>query len=135
MSIQAPQASNWDDYIALRRDIHRHPELGFEEHRTAALVAARLKALGYVVTEGIAGTGLVGSLRHGASTRSIGLRADMDALPIQETNDVAWASRKPNRSEEHTSELQSLMRISYAVFCLKKKTNKTTHYTPDCKPH
>src|SRR3546814_11273360 len=57
---------------------------------------ARLKALGYVVTEGIAGTGLVGSLRHGASTRSIGLRADMDALPIQETNDVAWASRKPN---------------------------------------
>src|SRR3546814_2022268 len=111
MSIQAPQASNWDDYIALRRDIHRHPELGFEEHRTAALVAARLKALGYVVTEGIAGTGLVGSLRHGASTRSIGLRADMDALPIQETNDVAWASRKPKTMhacghDGHTAILQ-----------------------------
>lgn len=96
MDTTTRQATDWDDYIALRRDIHRHPELGFEEHRTAGLVAARLKALGYTVTEGIAGTGLVGTLRHGTSTRSIGLRADMDALPIQETADVAWASCKPN---------------------------------------
>src|SRR5690606_17238785 len=88
--------NDWDDYIALRRDIHRHPELGFEEHRTAELVAARLKALGYTVTENIAGTGLVGTLRHGTSTRNIGLRADMDALPIQETTDLAWASSTPN---------------------------------------
>lgn len=96
MDTKTPRASHWDDYIALRRDIHRHPELGFQEHRTAGLVADRLRALGYTVTEGIAGTGLVGSLRHGASTRSIGLRADMDALPIQETNDIAWASQTPN---------------------------------------
>src|SRR3546814_17129038 len=95
MSIQAPQASNWDDYIALRRDIHRHPELGFEEHRTAALVAARLKALGYVVTEGIAGTGLVGTLRHGPPTRTIGSPAEMDALPIPEPNDIPLASHNP----------------------------------------
>lgn len=97
MGTTTPQANiRHDDYIALRRDIHRHPELGFEEHRTAGIVAARLKALGYTVTEGIAGTGLVGSLSHGSSTRSIGLRADMDALPIQEASDLAWSSQTPN---------------------------------------
>jgi hippurate hydrolase len=96
MNSTTPPSDIWDDYIALRRDIHRHPELGFEEHRTSGMVAARLQALGYAVTEGIGGTGLVGSLSHGASMRSIGLRADMDALPIQESNDVAWASGTPN---------------------------------------
>ncbi|NGM86210.1 amidohydrolase [Parapusillimonas sp. SGNA-6] len=96
MSMNTSLTTDWDEYVSLRRDIHRHPELGFEEHRTAGLVADRLKALGYTVTEGIAGTGLVGTLRHGTSTRSIGLRADMDALPIQEANDIAWASATPN---------------------------------------
>lgn len=96
MNTNTVQTTDWNDYVSLRRDIHRHPELGFEEHRTAGLVAARLKALGYTVTEGIAGTGLVGTLRHGTSTRSIGLRADMDALPIQEASDIDWASATPN---------------------------------------
>src|SRR5690554_1604650 len=96
MNTQTPPTGDWDDYIALRRDIHRHPELGFEEHRTAGLVAARLKRLGYAVTESIATTGLVATLRAGTSDRSIGLRADMDALPIQETNDIAWTSQTPN---------------------------------------
>jgi hippurate hydrolase len=96
MSTNTSLTTDWDEYVSLRRDIHRHPELGFEEQRTAGLVANRLKALGYSVTEGIAGTGLVGTLRHGTSTRSIGLRADMDALPIQEANDIAWASARPN---------------------------------------
>lgn len=86
---------DWSAYTALRRDIHRHPELGFEEHRTAGLVAQRLRELGYVVTEGIAGTGLVGTLRLGNSRRSIGLRADMDALPIQEATGLEWASEAP----------------------------------------
>jgi hippurate hydrolase len=76
----------------LRRDIHAHPELGFEESRTSDLVAARLAALGCEVHRGIAKTGLVGTLRCGNAMRSIGLRADMDALPMQERNDFAHRS-------------------------------------------
>ena len=70
----------------IRRDIHAHPELRFEEHRTAKLVAERLRAWGLAVTTDIGGTGVVGTLRQGQSARSIGLRADMDALPLQEAN-------------------------------------------------
>lgn len=81
--------------VALRRDIHAHPELGYQEHRTAALIAARLRAIGLEVHEGIGGTGVVGVLRNGTSPRTIGLRADMDALPIEEQNDHAWRSTAP----------------------------------------
>ncbi|MDE1182314.1 M20 aminoacylase family protein [Paraburkholderia sp.] len=79
-------------FIAIRRDIHAHPELGFTETRTAALVASRLKEWGYDVTEGVGGTGVVGQLKRGTSSRTIGLRADMDALPIQETTGLPYAS-------------------------------------------
>ena len=79
--------------VALRRDLHAHPELAFEERRTARVVAAALRLLGLDVTEGIAGTGVVGTLRHGSSRRAVGLRADMDALPIAEQSRVAHASR------------------------------------------
>lgn len=79
-------------FVALRRDIHRHPELGFEEHRTSELVAARLREWGVEVHTGIAGTGVVGVLRHGSGKRSIGLRADLDALPLQEENRFAHRS-------------------------------------------
>ncbi|MCK9985061.1 MAG: hypothetical protein AzoDbin1_01533 [Azoarcus sp.] len=78
---------------ALRRDIHAHPELAFEEHRTAELVARRLEALGVEVHRGLGGTGVVGVLKAGRSLRAIGLRADMDALPIQERNDFAHVSQ------------------------------------------
>ena len=69
---------------AIRRDIHSHPELAFQETRTAELVAARLAEWGLEVHRGLGGTGVVGVLRgaRGAGTRSIGLRADMDALPM-----------------------------------------------------
>ena len=80
------------EFTAIRRDIHRHPELAFNERRTAALVAAQLGAWGYEVSTGLGGTGVVGQLRRGASSRSIGLRADMDALPIAEGTGAAWAS-------------------------------------------
>ena len=83
------------EFIQLRRDIHRHPELAFEEHRTAELVATRLEAWGYSVHRGLGGTGVVGTLKRGNSQRRLGLRADMDALPIQETTGVEWASSKP----------------------------------------
>ena len=74
-----------DDLIVTRRDIHAHPELGYEEHRTGDLVASQLESWGIEVHRGIAKTGLVGVLRgRGDSTRSVGIRADMDALPMQE---------------------------------------------------
>jgi amidohydrolase len=80
------------DVVAVRRDLHRHPELGFKEPRTAALVAARLRALGYDVTEGIGRTGVAGVLRGTRPGKTVMLRADMDALPIEEENDVPYAS-------------------------------------------
>ncbi|HWB48846.1 MAG TPA: M20 aminoacylase family protein [Stellaceae bacterium] len=85
-------AATHDDMTAWRRDIHAHPELGFEESRTADLVAARLAEFGIEVTRGIGKTGLVGRLRAGNSPRAIGLRADMDCLPILEANDFAHRS-------------------------------------------
>ena len=82
------------EFIRLRRDIHRHPELGFEEHRTAALVADKLEGWGYAVERGVGGTGVVGRLVRGQG-RHLGLRADMDALPIAEASGREWASERP----------------------------------------
>ena len=89
--LQALQARA-GEFISLRRDIHRHPELAFEEHRTAALVADKLAGWGYAVERGIGGTGVVGTLVRGQGTRRLGLRADMDALPITEASGAGWAS-------------------------------------------
>lgn len=88
-------ASLLQPLIDLRRDIHAHPELGFKEHRTAARIAETLRAAGLEVHEGIGGTGVVGVLRAGSGNRTLGLRADMDALPIQEQTNLAWMSRTP----------------------------------------
>jgi len=81
-----------DDVVAIRRDLHAHPELGFEETRTAGIVAERLRSLGYDVHERIAETGVVGVLRGGKPGKTIMLRADMDALPLPEENDVPYKS-------------------------------------------
>ncbi|MCB1746199.1 MAG: amidohydrolase [Gammaproteobacteria bacterium] len=82
-----------DDHAAWRRDIHAHPELAYQEHRTADFVAARLAEFGIPTVRGLGGTGLVGTLKCGGSDRAIGLRADMDALPLQELNRFDHASR------------------------------------------
>jgi hippurate hydrolase len=84
-----------DELVALRRDIHAHPELAFQETRTSGIVARELSAYGLEVHSGLAGTGIVGVLRKGGSRRAIGLRADMDALPVPEKNVFAHASRNP----------------------------------------
>jgi len=83
------------EFVQLRRDIHRHPELAFEEHRTSDLVASKLESWGYAVHRGLGGTGVVGTLTRGTGQRRLGLRADMDALPIEEATGVEWASSKP----------------------------------------
>jgi amidohydrolase len=85
------------EMTAWRRDIHAHPELGFEEHRTADFVAAQLKAFGVEVHRGVGKTGVVGVLRAGASKKSVGLRADMDCLPIQELNTFSHKSKNDGR--------------------------------------
>jgi amidohydrolase len=77
---------------ALRRDLHAHPELGFEEERTSAIVAGLLEKAGIAVTRGLGGTGVVGTLQIGNGTRSIGLRADMDALAMPETAERPYKS-------------------------------------------
>ena len=83
--------------IELRRDLHAHPELGYEERRTAEVVATRLRAAGIEVETGIGGTGVVGTLRRGSGSRSVGLRADMDALPLDELGEVPHRSRHAGR--------------------------------------
>jgi hippurate hydrolase len=87
-----------EDMTAWRRDLHEHPELGFEEHRTSGIVAEKLRAFGCdEVVTGIAGTGVVGVIRGSAAGPGIGLRADMDALPIAEASGVEHASRNPGK--------------------------------------
>ena len=82
-----------DELQSIRRDIHAHPELGFEEHRTSELVATKLVEWGIPVTRGIGGTGVVGVIAGCGEGRTIGLRADMDALPMTERNTFAHASQ------------------------------------------
>jgi amidohydrolase len=83
------------ELTAQRRDFHANPEIGFDEHRTSDIVARQLEALGIEVHRGVGKTGVVGVLREGNGPVSIGLRADMDALPILEANEVAYKSTRP----------------------------------------
>lgn len=85
------------EMVALRHHLHAHPELAFEEFATSDLVAERLAAWGYEVHRGLGGTGVVGTLRCGAGARRLGLRADMDALPIHEQTGLPYASRHAGR--------------------------------------
>ncbi|MBX5091575.1 M20 aminoacylase family protein [Rhizobium lentis] len=84
-----------DEIIALRHDLHQYPELAFQELRTSKLVASRLSSWGYEVGTGIAGTGIVATLRRGDGKKRIGIRADMDALPIEEATGLDYASNNP----------------------------------------
>jgi hippurate hydrolase len=88
-------AEHTADLTAWRRDLHRHPELAFQEARTSELVAERLESFGIEVHRGLARTGVVGVLRAGRSERAIALRADMDALPIAEVNEFEHRSASP----------------------------------------
>ena len=91
IAAMAPEIAEW------RQAIHANPELGFQEHATGAMVAEKLASWGIEVHRGIAGTGLVGVLRNGDSGRSIGLRADMDCLPMTEETGAPHASKTPGR--------------------------------------
>ncbi|WP_373503528.1 M20 aminoacylase family protein [Aestuariivirga sp.] len=103
------------ELTAIRRDLHAHPEMLFEEVRTAGVVAQELERLGFKVATGIAKTGVVGTLTNGSSRRTIGIRADMDALPIQEQTNLPYASKFPGKMhacghDGHTTMLLGLAR-------------------------
>jgi amidohydrolase len=93
MNIIPEIAANEADIVAWRREIHAYPELAYEEHRTADFVAERLTEWGLDVHRGLATTGVVGSLSNGDARVAVGLRADMDALPIHESNEFEYRSR------------------------------------------
>lgn len=112
VSIAASLEDLLPDLVALRHDLHANPELAFEERRTAGIVASALRLLGLQVHEGIGGTGVVGSLHCGGAGTgpSVGLRADMDALPMVELGQRPYASRNPGKHhgcghDGHTSML------------------------------
>ena len=82
-----------DIIVSTRRDIHQHPELAFDEHRTSKLVAERLESFGIEIQTGVGKTGVVGTLKGKNDGKTIAFRADMDALPIQETSDISYKSK------------------------------------------
>ena len=87
-----------DELTAIRRDLHAHPEIGFEEVRTSGIVAEKLKQWGIEVHRGLGGTGVIGVLKgKGSGAKRIGLRADMDALPMEENTNLRWRSTIPGR--------------------------------------
>jgi hippurate hydrolase len=92
MSVLHALQSRAAPFVALRHDLHRHPELGLQEFRTSELLAHQLQSWGYTVTRGLATTGLVAQLQRGKGSKRLGLRADMDALPIHEANDLPHCS-------------------------------------------
>jgi hippurate hydrolase len=97
MSIPARISNDLPFLTALRRDLHAHPELGFEEERTSGIVAKLLEEAGIAVHRGLGGTGVVGTLQVGNGTRTIGLRADMDALAMPETAERPYKSTAPGK--------------------------------------
>ena len=109
-------AAEAEAMVALRRRLHTLPELGYQEVLTSALVAERLAAWGFEVHGGIADTGVVGTLRSGDGSRRLGLRADMDALPMTEATGLPWASQVPGRMHScghdgHTATLLAAARV------------------------
>ncbi|MEL0011867.1 MAG: amidohydrolase, partial [Alphaproteobacteria bacterium] len=111
-----------------RRDLHAHPELAFEEERTAALVAERLQSFGIEVETGIAKTGVVGKLKVGTGNRAIALRADMDALPMQEGNDFAHASSVPGKMHGCGHDGHTTMLLGAAKYLAETKDFDGTVY-------
>jgi amidohydrolase len=117
------------ELTAWRRDLHAHPELGFAETRTAGLVAERLASFGIEVHRGVGRTGVVGVLRQGTSPRTIGLRADMDALPIDEINDFDHRSRHAGRMHACGHDGHTTMLLGAArVLAASRRFDGTVHF-------
>ena len=116
------------EMTAWRRDIHAHPELGFEEKRTSELVAQKLESFGIEVHRSIGRTGVVGVLKSGSSQRSVGLRADMDALPIREANTFAHRSRHDGRMHACGHDGHTTMLLGAARYLAETRRFEGTVY-------
>jgi hippurate hydrolase len=114
--------------VALRKDIHAHPELCFEENRTADVVARKLTEWGIEIDRGMGTTGVVGIIKAGTSTRAIGLRADMDALPIQEKNTFDHASKHPGKMHACGHDGHTAMLLAAAQHLAKNRNFDGTVY-------
>jgi len=129
MAVEERIARMHEELTGWRRDIHAHPELGFEENRTAGLVADRLRAFGCEVHTGIGKTGVVGVLRTGSGKATIGLRADMDALPIQEANDFAHRSKRDGKMHACGHDGHTTMLLGAAKYLAETKNfDGTVHF-------
>ena len=116
------------ELTAIRQDIHAHPEMLFQEERTAAIVAGELSRLGFKVTTGIAKTGVVGTISNGSASRTIGIRADMDALPISEQTNLPYASRYPGKMHACGHDGHTTMLLGLARYLAETKNfNGTVH--------
>jgi amidohydrolase len=117
------------ELTAIRRDIHAHPETGFEEVRTSALVAEQLAAWGIEVHRGVGRTGIVGVLRNGNGQRRVGLRADMDALDMPEANGFAHASTVPGKMHGCGHDGHTTMLLAAARYLAEtKRFDGTVHF-------
>ena len=114
-----------DEMTKWRRDIHQHPELGYEERRTSDFVAAKLKEFGIEVHQGLAETGVVGTIRNGNGP-SIGLRADIDALPLEEKNTFKHASTNPGKMHACGHDGHTTMLLGAAKYLAVSKNFKGT---------
>ena len=129
MAIVERIASTHAEMTGWRRDIHAHPELGFEETRTSDLVAAKLAAFGCEVHRGLGRTGVVGSLRAGAGKRALGLRADMDALPMAEGNTFAHHSRHAGKMHACGHDGHTTMLLGAAKYLAETRNfDGTVHF-------
>ena len=120
--------SQRDSIAALRRDIHAHPELCFKEVRTADLVAAKLTEWGIPIHRGLGTTGVVGILKNGSANRAVGLRADMDALPMQEANTFAHASVEPGKMHACGHDGHTAMLLAAAQYLSTHRNFEGTVY-------
>ena len=117
-----------DELVAIRHDLHEHPELAFEEHRTSELVARKLTEWGFKVERGLAKTGIVATLQNGGGNRSIGIRADMDALPIPEETGKPYASKSPGKMHACGHDGHTTMLLGAARYLAETKSfNGTVH--------
>lgn len=121
-------AARCERLVELRHDLHAHPELAFNEHRTSERVAAFLAACGIEVHRGLAGTGVVGVLRAGNGKAAIGLRADMDALPLAELNEFPHRSRHPGRMHACGHDGHTAMLLAAAEYLAKTRAFSGTVY-------
>ena len=112
----------------IRRDIHQHPELSYEEHRTSEIVVEKLKEWGIPVIRGLGGTGVVGIIKNGTGDKAIGLRADMDALPLQEINSFEHASKHKGKMHACGHDGHTAMLLGAAHHLSKYKNFDGTVY-------